>query len=451
MAFVGHAIRLGRTYDIDDLDPRVKGSTVGMVECALGALAGPTTRPVNRRVAHLKGQTPARNQHAVYMREGRRPRIVVDEVLSDVAHHDDKFRSAGRPVGGASMDPFDLVPAGAAASNIQHGFRWIDTDRCPAAGSNVDTEDTGAATEIDDRSRVEPGNERQIEIMIPAPGTFGVVDRGEFRDLGPQLVGHRDTVTARRGLVQRIDRLHDGDVSITFRIPTARQGQTGMGQGGYGCYQLQQAIGEPVSIALRSPLPLETDLAVIDHGDRWTLVDPQRPDTIILEATRWDSHFAATEPVSVASADAARAAFPLTDDEHPAPHCCSCGTGPESLRVHAGPLGDGRWATPFRIPETHTVDGRIDESLVWMAVDCACGWFTSHSGDQNGGRGVTVQFAVDIVAPIEAETDYALVAWPGDYAPDWDGRKRGAAAMLFDRDGAVVARSRSFWVRPATG
>ena len=118
-----------------------------------------------------------------------------------------------------------------------------------------------------------------------------------------------------------------------------------------------------------------------------------------------------------------------------------------TLGVHAGPLPDGRWATPLRFPEWSLVDGEVDEGLVWMAIDCASGWYTSDSGS-NPGRGLTVQFAVQIDGPLDPNGDYALVAWHGDHLPDWDGRKRGAAAALFDRDGVCVARSASYWVRP---
>ena len=80
------------------------------------------------------------------------------------------------------------------------------------------------------------------------------------------------------------------------------------------------------------------------------------------------------------------------------------------------------------------IDGEVDLSLVWMAMDCSCGWYISHSGpDQR--KAVTVQFAVDVHEPIFPETDYALVAWNGDYDAGWDGRKRGAAAALFDAAG----------------
>ena len=74
-------------------------------------------------------------------------------------------------------------------------------------------------------------------------------------------------------------------------------------------------------------------------------------------------------------AEAARAGFPLADDEHPAPHCLSCGIGERTLGVHAGPLDDGRWASPLRFPDWSLVDDRrVDDGLVWMAMDCAMWW-----------------------------------------------------------------------------
>lgn len=235
---------------------------------------------------------------------------------------------------------------------------------------------------------------------------------------------------------------------VTIRIPREKQGQTGLGQGGWGCYEFQRAIGEPVTVALRSGLPLDVELVVVHEGDRWLLIDPAWPDQVILEATRWVADYPATEPVSIDQAEAARAGFPLADEEHPAPHCLSCGIGERTLGVHAGPLDDGRWASPLRFPDWSLVDDRrVDDGLVWMAMDCACGWYTTHSGSLEAS-GLTVQFAVDIIEPLDPNSEYALVAWHGDHAPDWDGRKRGAAAAVFDASGGLVAQSRSFWVRP---
>jgi len=225
-----------------------------------------------------------------------------------------------------------------------------------------------------------------------------------------------------------------------------------MGQGGWASHELVRAVGQPATVALRSAIPLEVDLDVVHAGDEvWHLVDPAAPDTIILEASRWEADYATTPAVSIDEAARAREQFQITAETHPAPHCCSCGFHDASLNVHAGPLGDGRWATPFRVPSSlpdsqrHERSG-IDEGLLWMAMDCACGWYTSHDGGER--RGVTVQFAVSIYEEIELDTDYALVAWNGDYQPHWDGRKRGAAAALFNRTGDCVAQSRSFWVAP---
>lgn len=235
----------------------------------------------------------------------------------------------------------------------------------------------------------------------------------------------------------------------TLLIPTSRQGQTGMGQGGFTAQQFASAIGEEVTVAFKSPIPLERELDIVHRDDCWHLVDPAQPETVIMEATRWEPNFAVTTPISLAEAEQARTQFMMTPEEHPAPHCASCGLHEESLRVQAGPLGDGRWATPLFAPPWAASPGgtasHVDPALVWMAMDCSSGWYISGSTDVPR-RAVTAQFAVQIHEPIRIETPYAFVAWNGDYEPAWDGRKRGAAAALFDEAGRCVAQSRSFWV-----
>lgn len=232
--------------------------------------------------------------------------------------------------------------------------------------------------------------------------------------------------------------------TTTITVPEFFQGQTGMGQGGFTACRFVQAIGEPLTVAFRSPIPLETALDVIELNDRWLLVDPAAPDVSILEGTRWEANYSATTAVSVAEADRARNGFVHDETTHPAPLCWSCGLTPTSMRVHAGPLDDGRWATPWRAPDWAIDDGgAIDPAAVWASVDCATAWFI---GGVEARRVLTVQYAVEIASELRAGEDYALVAWAGDYPDGWDGRKRGGAAELFDGDGRSVARSRSFWL-----
>ena len=57
-----------------------------------------------------------------------------------------------------------------------------------------------------------------------------------------------------------------------------------------------------------------------------------------------------------------------------------------------------------------------------------------------------MQFAAELLEPLRPNEPYAIVAWGGDWEGGWDGRKRGAASVLFDGDGRLIAQSRSFWV-----
>ncbi|MEM7324110.1 MAG: hypothetical protein AAF531_13560 [Actinomycetota bacterium] len=240
----------------------------------------------------------------------------------------------------------------------------------------------------------------------------------------------------------------------TIRVPANLQGPTGFGQGGWTACRLAQQMGFPATVAIRAPIPLETDLMVVapEDPERSTL-DPWRllaPDgTAVLQGRAWDPDCPDTAPVSVAEAEAAGGRFPLTDEQHPVPFCFSCGVQPDSMGVRSGPLGDGRYATPWTVPaRADDGNGTADPALVWAALDCTAAVF---AGNEGGFRlSVTAQLAVEILEPVAVGDTYALVAWPGNWTNNgtggWDGRKRGAASMAFDGNGRCVARSTSFWV-----
>lgn len=227
-------------------------------------------------------------------------------------------------------------------------------------------------------------------------------------------------------------------------LPTWFQGPTGHGQGGWTAHRMQQQIGEPATFALRQPIPLETDLYVEAVDDAWHLV-AARADAPIMIATRWDGPYAETDAVSVAAAQAATEQFPLAGDLHPVPECFSCGLNSDSMGVHSGPLGDGRWATDWRLPAWAVdANGAVDDGALWAAIDCAAAWYAGCEGGIR--RSVTAQLAVDIRQPLQPGEVYSLVAWAGDYDGDWDGRKRGAASSAFDTKGSCIAVARSFWI-----
>ncbi len=231
----------------------------------------------------------------------------------------------------------------------------------------------------------------------------------------------------------------------TIKLDPWFQGPTGFGQGGWTAHRLVSAIGQPATVAIRTPIPLDTSLQIERAGDdqRWLLVDPD--GTTVLEATGWDPDYQETKPVTIAEARAARDRFPLPGDLHPVPVCFSCGLEPDSMNVHAGPLGDGRFATDWTVPEWAFDGSVVDEGALWAAIDCAAAWYVGCEGGIRNS--VTAQLAVELRHPLEPGATYALVSWAGDWElGGWDGRKRGAASAAFDSDSRCVAVSRSFWI-----
>lgn len=229
-----------------------------------------------------------------------------------------------------------------------------------------------------------------------------------------------------------------------IRLSSWFQGPTGSGQGGWTAHRLASAIDEPVTVAIKRPIPLKVDMAITQVDNTWHLIDPNEPDQPILIATPWTPDFASTDPVSLAEAADARTRFPLHDD-HPVPVCFSCGTNPDSMQVHSGPLADDRWATDWTMPSwAIDADGMPDQGALWAAIDCAQAWYAGNAGGRR--HSVTVQLAVEVVAPLEVGSKYSLVAWNGTYPEPWDGRKRGAGGAVFATDGTCVARSSSFWI-----
>jgi len=232
--------------------------------------------------------------------------------------------------------------------------------------------------------------------------------------------------------------------TTAIRVERWFQGPTGSGQGGWTAQRFAVAIGEPVTVSIRRPIPLETDMHVLVVGDAWHLVDPAEPDAPVLIASPWDGVYPDTDPVSVAAAADASTRFPLHDD-HPVPVCFSCGHEQDSMQVHSGELPDGRWATDWTVPDWAVDDqDHVDEGALWAAIDCAQAWYAGNAGGRK--HSVTVQLAVEVLEPLEPGATYALVAWNGAFPQDWDGRKRGAGGAVFADDGTCVARSSSFWI-----
>lgn len=230
----------------------------------------------------------------------------------------------------------------------------------------------------------------------------------------------------------------------TITIPTWGQGRPGLGQGGFTSSRFEAAVGQPISISLKAPIPLETELDVVDVDGGWELRADQ---TVVMAAIPSAVSFAATAPVTVDAAAEARSRFPVSAADHNAVRCLSCGFGERTMQVWPGALNDGtgRVATDWHPPEwAGDGDGLVDPGLVWMALDCTCGFYVGHYPERRNA--MTVQYAVEVAKPILVGESYVVVGFDGNWPGGWDGRKRGAGSCIFDASGTLVASSDSFWV-----
>lgn len=232
----------------------------------------------------------------------------------------------------------------------------------------------------------------------------------------------------------------------TIRIGRRFQGPSGSGQGGWTSALFERAVGEPLTIAIKRPIPLETELAVEAVDGGWEV---HHDEAVVLAGVPRTEGFVDTDPVPLSDAAIARQHFPAANDVvHPVPDCFSCGPVETSMGVHAGPLqdGSGRFAIDWTVPDWAGT-GRAGDALLWTAMDCTSAWYVGYAGSRRPA--FTVSYAAEVERSLEIGETLAIVAWRGDYEAGWDGRKRGAAAAAFDADGKRVARARSFWVAAA--
>lgn len=237
-------------------------------------------------------------------------------------------------------------------------------------------------------------------------------------------------------------------MSAEVVIPGWAQGRPGLGQGGYSSARFALALPEPVDVNLRAAIPLDSPMAVVPTDSGWDL---RRGEATIMQAVRRSTAgpLPRTEPVAVPDAAEAMSRF-AGHDQHEAPVCFSCGLGEQSMRVWPGRLADGtprvatRWVPPASVAGD---DGVVDEAIVWTVLDCVQGFYVNYVPERHNS--LTVRFAAEVVTPVRAGAEYAIVGF-GD-GSGWDGRKRGASANIFDADGNLVAAATSLWVEPREG
>lgn len=224
-------------------------------------------------------------------------------------------------------------------------------------------------------------------------------------------------------------------------IPAQFNGPQRSGNGGYVCGMLAVEHGGdgPVTSTLRQPPPLDTPLTWEREGDELRLLTTGGG----IVGTAVSGSFE-REPVpcpTEAEAAAGLAAYPGFD-EHPFEHCFTCGTARtegDGLRVFAGPVGDGRTATPWSAHASFAEsDGAVATPVAWAALDCPGAWTVDVAG-----RPMVLGRMTAEVFRRPSPGEPLLVTGRID---DQDGRKFFTATALYTREGELLGRAEHTWI-----
>jgi hypothetical protein len=231
----------------------------------------------------------------------------------------------------------------------------------------------------------------------------------------------------------------------TLTIPARFNGPPGSANGGYTCGRVAQLVGaEEVEVSLRTPPPLERPLEVVHDGERVELRDG---DTLVAEGGPTELLMDVPEPLPRDEvAEAEEAGREVWTAKHPFPSCVVC--GPERDR------GDGMRIFPAELPgrdglygacwtpgeEDGDGDGWVRPELVWAALDCPTSAPVANFGE--GPPMVLAALAARLGCPVRVGEPHTILSW----GLEVDGRKRRAAAALYDSDGILTCASRALWI-----
>jgi hypothetical protein len=229
-------------------------------------------------------------------------------------------------------------------------------------------------------------------------------------------------------------------MSESFVIPARFCGPPMSGNGGWTSGHLAQLVdgaldGGAVTVRLRTPPPLDTEMA-ISRGDDGT-VEVWDGQTVVAQAFAAEPLDATGVPAPVTHAQA-RAAGPAYEGlhSHPFPTCFACGTDrdpSDALCLHTGLLpGQTTLRAAAWTPRESTPE------LVWAALDCPGGWA---SGVAKREMVLAMMTASITDLPVVGEP-HVVLAWPRGH----EGRKYFSGTCLYAADGRLLGQAESLWI-----
>lgn len=232
----------------------------------------------------------------------------------------------------------------------------------------------------------------------------------------------------------------------TITIDKRFHGPPNSGNGGYTCGLVADQVTDQVTVALRSPPPLDTPLQVND-ADQHGVVAVYDRDVLVATATPGAP--VRSEPpagVDTTTAQVASATYWGFTHDHIFPTCWVCGPDRapgDGLRLFTGAVPDAPdnlVAAPWT-PRDDVDDGTgtVAVEHVWAALDCP-----SYFGlGPEPPMAVLGSLTVTQHAPVEVGASHVVLGWTR--GPQ-QGRRLPSASAITNAEGELVASGEATWV-----
>lgn len=231
----------------------------------------------------------------------------------------------------------------------------------------------------------------------------------------------------------------------TVIIKSRFNGPPESGNGGYVCGLLAGMFEGGAEVSLRIPPPLDVELSLSRDGDTATLL---RGDVLVGTATAAACDIdvpALPVPLELGinpvDAPDAPGAF------RPFDSCFVCGEARshgDGLCIHSKQVKGhaGMVAAPWKLYDgLARAGGNIDPLYIWSALDCP-GYFACAPGE----AALLARLTAEVVAPLKAEGEAAVIAWDMAEPGTEKGRKRRCGSAVYGADGTLVAKAEGLWI-----
>ena len=231
----------------------------------------------------------------------------------------------------------------------------------------------------------------------------------------------------------------------SLTITARHNGPPGSANGGYTCGLLaQQVSAEAIEVTLRKPPPLERPLEVAGDAEHVQLRDGER---LVAEARPAELLLDVPEAVAAEELERAEAGgHEHWTGKHPFPACFVCGPDRapgDGLRIFPLELPghDGMFGARWRPDESLAAeDGSVRPEYVWAALDCPTSAPVANFGA--GPPMVLARMTARLGCSVRTGEQHSILSWPLARA----GRKREAAAALYDSAGRMLCASKALWI-----